>query len=307
MGRDNWMLANDAPPAIQIACGDVGRPYWRMLRLRRLQLVAGLLLLAGAVQAQVLFDGTLGLPATQGWTFFATGGSQSLNGGAVQWDTAAANSFQGGYSLGVPTELKRTNGFTLEFTLQVLTESHANTNRAGFSVILLAEDRSGIELGFWTNTIFAQADAPLFTHAEDSIFPTSAGFVTYALTLRATNYVLRADGTPILAGPIRNYEAFSGFPDPYSTPNFLFFGDNTTSAGGGLALKRVVLITAPQLSITGGRALSWTGVAGQTYTVLASSNLVHWEAVQAVTSVTSSFSYTNNSSTTAQFFRVSYP
>jgi len=265
------------------------------------------LLLVDSVRAQVLFEGAQGLPVQQGWTFFATGGSQSLNNGAVQWDTSTVNSYQGGYSLTAPTALKRTNGFTLEFTLQLATETHANTNRAGFSLILLADDRSGVELGFWTNAIFAQTDSPLFTHGEDTNFSTSAGFVTYALTLRALDYVLRANGTPILSGPIRNYEAFTGFPDPYSTPNFMFFGDDTTSAGGVLALKRVVLVTPPQLSLLDGRLLSWTGVAGQSYTVLASSNLVTWEAMQSITSPSNQFSYTNNSSAAVQFFRVSYP
>ena len=278
-----------------------------MVKLSRLQLVAGILLLADAIQAQVLFDGALGFPGAQGWTFFATGGSQSLNNGAVHLDTSAVNSYQGGYSLIAPTALNHSNGFTLEFTAQVLTEAHANTNRAGFSVILLSDDKHGIELGFWTNTIFAQADSPLFNHAEDTNFSTTDGLVTYALTFRATNYLLRANGTPILAGPLRNYEAFIGFPDPYSTPNFLFLGDDTTSAGGMLALRKVVLITPPQLSLARERLLSWTGVAGQSYTVLVSSNLVNWMAVQTVTSTNSSFSYTNNSSASAQFFRVSYP
>jgi len=305
--ESSWNSPHRLCAAIEIASDELGRPYWRMGKLRSLHLVASMLLLASAGRAQVLFDGTQGLPAQQGWTFFATGGSQSLNNGGVQWDTSAANSYQGGYSLTAPTALKRTNGFTLEFTLQVPTETHANTNRAGFSVILLADDRSGVELGFWTNTIFAQTDSPLFTHGEDTNFSISAGFVTYALTLRATDYVLRADGTPILTGPIRNYEAFTGFPDPYSTPNFMFFGDDTTSAGGVLALKKVVLVTPPRLSLVGGRLLSWTGVAGQSYTVLASSNLVNWESVQTVTATNNNFSYTNNSSEAAQFFRVSYP
>jgi len=264
-------------------------------------------LLAGAVQAQILFDGALGLPSAQGWTFLITGGSQSLNNGTVQLDTSAANTYQGGYSIIAPTPLDRTNGFTLEFTAQILAEGHANTNRAGFSVILLSDDKNGIELGFWTNTIFAQADSPLFNHAEDTTFSTSSDFVTYSLTFLATNYVLRANNTPILSGPIRNYEAFAGFPDPYSTPNFIFFGDDTTSAGGVVALKKVVLIMPPQLSFAHDQLLTWTGVAGQSYTVLVSSNLVSWEILQTVTSATSNFSYTNNSITAVQYFRVSYP
>ena len=278
-----------------------------MAKFRRFQLVASVLLLSSAARAQVLFDGALGLPSAQGWAFFATGGSQALNNGAVQLDTSAVNTYQGGYSLIAPTALNHTNGFTLEFTAQVLAEAHANTNRAGFSVILLAGDKRGIELGFWTNTIFAQADSPLFSHAEDANFPTSSGFVTYGLTLRTTDYVLRANGTPILTGPLRNYEAFAGFPDPYSTPDLIFFGDDTTSAGGVIALKKVVLITAPKLSLVSSQLITWTGVAGQSYTVLTSSNLVTWDAVQTVTSATSGFSYTNNAGAMAQFFRVSYP
>jgi len=53
--------------------------------------------------------------------------------------------------------------------------------------------------------------------------------------------------------------------------------------------------------------LRWTGVAGQSYTVLASSNLVTWEAVQTVTAAGSDFSYTNSANAPVRFFRVSYP
>jgi hypothetical protein len=269
--------------------------------------VTGAVLWASQSRAQVLFDGAFGLPATQGWSFMAAGGSQSLVGGAVQLDTSALNTYQAGYSISAPIALNHTNGFTLAFTAQVPAEAHANNNRAGFSVILLSDDKHGIELGFWTNTIFAQSDSPLFTHAEDTNFSTVAGFVNYALTLRATSYVLLANGTPILTGPIRDYEAFSGFPDPYSTPDFIFFGDDTTSAGGVLALKKVVLVPAPQLASEPNRQIIWTGVAGQAYSVLASSNLVNWSTVQTATSATTSFSYTNNSIAVARFFRVSYP
>jgi len=278
-----------------------------MVSLRSFLLLALVSSWSLVLPAQVLFDAGVGLPSGQGWTFFATGGSQVLENGAVKFDTSAANSYQGGYSRTAPTVLDRTNGFTLEFTLQVSAESHANASRAGTSVILLANDKQGIELGFWTNTIFAQSDSPLFTHAEDAAFVTGEALVTYSLTVLATNYALRADGIPILSGPIRNYEAFVGLPDPYETPNFLFFGDDTTSAGAVMALRKVVLITPPQLTYDGDQVLRWTGVAGQSYTVLASSNLVTWEAVQTVTAAGSDFSYTNSANAPVRFFRVSYP
>jgi len=189
----------------------------------------------------------------------------------------------------------------------MLSESHANANRAGFSIILLADDKRGIELAFWTNTIFAQADSPLFTHAEETNYPTMAAFVEFALTFHATNYVLSADGAPILAGPVRDYTAFSGFPNPYSTANFIFFGDDTTSAGGAVNLKKVVLVTAPTLFALPGQQIIWTGVANQTYTVLSSSNLVSWTPVESVTSATGNLVFTNRSSAPRLFFRVGYP
>lgn len=270
-------------------------------------LVASLVWFHQQSHGQVLFDGALGLPATQGWSFFATGGSQTLVSGAAQLDLSAANSFQGGYSLTSPTTLNHTNGFTLAFTAQMLAETHANNNRAGFSVILLSDDKRGLELAFWTNTIFAQSDSPLFTHAEDVAFNTTNGFVNYALTLRATNYVLQANGVVILTGPIRDYTAFSGFPNPYSSPNFIFIGDDTTSAGGAVALKKVVLVTAPQIVANKNKQITWTGVAAQSYSVQVSSNLVNWTTAQVVSSASSSFVFTNTSTVSPQFFRVSYP
>jgi hypothetical protein len=103
-----------------------------------------------------------------------------------------------------------------------------------------------------------------------SLFP----LVDYSLTFHATNYVLTANGANILAGPVRDYTAFSGFPNPYSSTNFLFFGDDTSSAGGAFVLRKVVLITAPQLIALSSQWVTWTGVSNQTYTVESSSNLL---------------------------------
>ena len=35
-------------------------------------------------------------------------------------------------------------------------------------------DARGIELGFWTTSVWAQADSPMFTRAENTNFPTTA-------------------------------------------------------------------------------------------------------------------------------------
>ena len=272
---------------------------------RRCFAAAGLIAGLPDGAAQILYDGSLGLPAGQGWSYFATGGTQTPTNSGVQLDTAAANGFQAGYSFSTP-RLNRTNGFTLHFTSRVTAESHTTAHRAGFSVIVLTDDKRGLELAFWTNTIFAQADSPLFTHAEEAVFPTTNA-VDYALTFHPTNYLLTANGTPILTGPVRDYSAFNGFPNPYSTPNFLFFGDDATSAGGITILNQVALILPPQLVVLPNQQITWTGVPQQTYTVQSSSNLVSWTMETSVTSATANFIFTNFSTASPRFFRVVHP
>lgn len=272
---------------------------------RLLLVVACLLASLANSPAQVLYDGTLGLPAAQGWSFFATGGTQTGTGTGAQLDTTAANSFQGGYSLTSST-LNRTNGFAVRFTSRMIAEAHANNNRGGLAVIVLADDHRGVELAFWTNTIFAQSDSPLFTQAEATNFVTTAT-VDYTLSFRPTNYVLLANGAPILSGFVRDYSAFAGFPNPYSSQNFLFLGDDTTSAAGNFVLNKVVLVSAPQLVLHPNKIFTWIGVSNQTYTVQSSSNLTSWAAAASATSVSTNFSFTNSSTASPRFFRVSYP
>jgi hypothetical protein len=272
-----------------------------------LNVAAFLIASLASCPAQIFYDGSLGPPSDQGWTYLATGGTQTTNSDGVMLDTSALINFQAGYSRTLTGLLNRTSGFSLLFTSEMISESHVKTDRAGFSVILLADDKHGIELAFWTNNIFAQSDGPLlFTHAEDTNYVTTAS-VNYALTFHATNYVLSANGTPILSGPVRDYTAFVGVFNPYSIPDFLFFGDDTTSAAGSFILKKVVLITAPHLVALSDGRITWTGVANQTYTVQTSSNLTSWTTVGSVTSSTSNFAFTNTASVSPNFFRVTYP
>jgi hypothetical protein len=72
-------------------------------------------------------------------------------------------------------------------------------------------------------------------------------------------------------------------------------------------LKKVVLITAPQLVVLPGNRITWTGVSNRTYTVQSSSNLMSWAAVGSVTSSDSNFAFTNISSASPRFFRVAHP
>lgn len=261
------------------------------------------------VRGQVLFDASQGsLPDQQGWTYGAFGaGTQDLVDGAALLDTTAGNSIQAGYSQVSPVALNRTNGFTLSFTARLLTETHANTNRAGFSVIVLDEASRGLELGFWTNRVFAQSDSPLFTHGEDTVLMNFDGYLRFDLSLFLTNYLLRANGTVVLSGPIRDYTAFNGLLNPYRTPNFIFLGDDTTSAQAAVSLRDVVLFTAPVLTVASPGVLAWSGVPGQPYIVETSSDLTIWAAVATVTSGTGEFRYTNSAAGDVSFLRVVLP
>lgn len=209
--------------------------------------------LAGAARGDVftLYDGSLNsTPNQQNWAFrflpLVPPVSQSVANGATTLDTSGNLATQAGYfttdPLGVlPNHpalpvLNRGTGFTIRFDVRVRAENHgARVDRAGFSILALASDRRGIELGFWENEVWAQADDPLFTHAEGASFNTT-NFTRYDLSILGNAYQLFADGTLLLAGAVRDYSAFGL---PYSTPNQVFLGDDTTSAGALIDLAFV--------------------------------------------------------------------
>ncbi|NDJ16205.1 hypothetical protein [Myxacorys almedinensis] len=226
-----------------------------------------LLLGAAKTQALTLYNGSLGTPpGSQGWTFvpgfsppFATQTSDSTG---TTLNTTANDSIQAGYSRS-DQSFDRSAGYTLRFDLQLLSENHANPNaqnnpgtdsisdRAGLSIIALSSDQQGIELGFWDNEIWAQEDGAIkadptlaptgtrFTHAEGASFNTQAAIAQYELSILNNAYYLYANGNygaPLLTGRLRNYAAEGS---PYTIPNFLFVGDNTTSAQGSFKLAQV--------------------------------------------------------------------
>jgi hypothetical protein len=190
-----------------------------------------------------LYDGALGgTPDTQGLLYqsFAVSATQTFSNGLTILDTTPRQSDLAGY-IGNPASvpaLDRTSGYTLTFGVQVVSEAHSNNDRAGFSIIALSQDKLGIELGFWSDHIWAQegGTSSLFTHAEDAPFTTTTGLISYTLAIHGGTYALAANGAPILNGNLRDYSAFAGFPDPYETPNFIFLGDDTSSAKAKIKL-----------------------------------------------------------------------
>ena len=197
-----------------------------------------------------LYDSRLGnLPSNQQWQFLTSPGAQvtpTYTNGMTLLDTFTPTNISAGY-FAAPTQpitLDRSLGFALNFSLQVVQEVHNNDNRAGFSMIVIASDGKGIELGFWANRVWAQGDGihpastPLFNQAESAAFDTTTP-VIYQLGIVTDTYALMVNGTTILTGPIRDYSAFNGFPDPYQTPNLIFVGDDTSSAGALTALGSI--------------------------------------------------------------------
>lgn len=234
-----------------------------MIRL----VIAALLALPLCAATTVLYDDSLpSTPGVQGWLIFGdnsfgTGASQTLVAGGTRLITNTGTS--AGYANRIPffntlvnagfPALNRTAGYSLQFELQVNAESHANVNRAGFSVILVSEDLFGIELGFWGDEIWAQS-GPAFTHAEGVGFDTTAAQRLFELQILGANYRLLADGSEILTGALRNYSSF-GYP--YTLPRFVFLGDDTGSAGADVLLGAVTLRTdIPEPAGTGALALA---------------------------------------------------
>ncbi len=190
-----------------------------------------------------LFDGSLGTtPDAQGWLYLtspligATSTRQASGNGTRLVSPVAEQA--GWFSTLHPSMpvLPVGAAIDLDFGLQLLSETHASDNRAGFSLILLNQASRGIELAFWNDRVWAQNDQPLFTHGEEALFDTTR-LTDYQLRFRADGYELRADGNALLTGALRDYSAHSN--PVYSSASFLFFGDDTSSAGSDSLLQQV--------------------------------------------------------------------
>ncbi len=214
-----------------------------------------LLLLVATARGDVytLFDADTGtLPADQGWLFYGGVSNIQQTPAANGVRLTSDNGAQGGYSSHLPLfntplnpawpVLDSSEGFTLRFELQLFDESHLYGARSGFSVLLFDSNALGIELSFWLDEIWAKNDDSGFSHAEGVLYDTTAALTDYALRLENGQYSLSANGTPLLGGSLRDYSA-AGVP--YNLPNYLFLGDDTTSAGADLMLGDLTILTGP--------------------------------------------------------------
>lgn len=223
------------------------------MHLRGWAIVVATVLMHQTASAAVLYQpsGTQ-FPEDQGWlSYFSLGTAPVRSADSTKTTFSTSFDTQAGWSnrtvlttLVNPSfpNLDRTAGFTLNFGVKVVTESHNSTDRAGFSVILLASDHLGIELGFWPTEIWAQSST--FTHAEGTAgtYDTTVAR-NYSLTIQGSTYTLNDGSSNILTGSLRDYSTAMSIP--YGLGNYLFVGDNTTSATASIELTGLSIVPEP--------------------------------------------------------------
>lgn len=219
--------------------------------LRSLIIVLGLVTCAASASAVTLYDPASGLPAAQGWASLVQGaaGTQSVSAGRYLLDTTgvgASTTHGNGRVSG--TTLDTVAGFTLAWSLRVAAENHSSANRAGFSMVVIGSDPThSLELAFWDSSVWAYhydaADADRFVHGTGALLDTGSSFRDYLLTVQGNSYSLASGSTVLFSGALENYTA-QGLP--YTVPNFLFFGDNTSRAASSVEVGSIVLTPIPE-------------------------------------------------------------
>ena len=157
-----------------------------------------------------------------------------------------------GYGKIVGAGLDSSTGFVIDFSLRVVEETHANGDlgtRSGFSIIVLDQAKKGVELSFWTNQVFAKIADYGFPHGDGISVDAQTSARNYRVTFLSGQYTLVTEGAPPLAGVLSNYAPFVQFPYnvvPYGQANYIFFGDNTTSASALVELSSITLAPVPE-------------------------------------------------------------
>lgn len=230
-------------------------------------LAAALCAALAPASAATLYNASLGsTPAAQGWTTLAVGAAawEAVTVGAPPAyslvTTGAGVSYFGNALVGAPT-LNTAAGFDLSFGLKVVSETHVGNNRAGYSVVLVGADPTkAVELSFWQGNVWVPdydpTDPDRFVHGADAAFNTTGAFHTYLLSVRNQQYTFSADGNVLLSGALHDYTAGGA---PYTQPNFLFFGDDSSRGTSATELAFVTLTPVPEPAPA---ALLMAGLAG---------------------------------------------
>lgn len=218
----------------------------------------------GSGSGTVLYDAVdqgAVLPSSAPWSRSYAAVVNSLDPGSFAnrgMSNPAANTFlststdaQAGYSKTIANGLNSTMGFSIDFSLRLVSESHVSDNRSGLSLIVLDSAAKGVEISFWTDEVWLKNADTAFSHSATERIATSTTALerTYRLTFLNGNYTLAIDGSDAFGGGLRNYGAIaSGFPATlvYNSSNFVFFGDNTSSAAANFELGNTTLAPVPE-------------------------------------------------------------
>ena len=213
----------------------------------------------------VLYDSQEGTALDQqGWAYvtrplLVAKAQRSFSEGSTRLDTTPLMSEWAGFLSRVPVgsirfshprmpELDREAGFTLRFQVRVAEERHTSNDRAGFAVVVVSNDLQAVELGFWTDEVWAQSGPnrrnpgePLFTRTVELTRIDTAEMALYELRVSGDSYSLQSKGRELLGGPLRDYSAH--WHPVYSQTNTIFLGDNTSRASAVVEIARVEVAT----------------------------------------------------------------
>lgn len=231
-------------------------------------LTVGFTLLMGANSANAvpLYNGVSEpneTPAQQGWEYLEnavkspTPTATPTSEGTILNTGNSRN--RAGYFKVSPVLLDRSTGYSISFSVKISSETHHNNNRAGFSLIVMSDGVAGetqpygLELGFWKNGVWAQNVG--FTQGEKVIFNVQKTMNNYVLYVKDNQYQLFINGStfPILQGELRQYTGFTpppGYPNPYTTANLIFFGDNTVAAKADVTIKSISASPVSNVNLT---------------------------------------------------------
>ena len=131
-------------------------------------------------------------------------------------------------------------------------------NRGAFSLITIVSDMRGVELVFQPDRVFVLDDAnTAFRIGEVASINTTGELRSYDLLLQDEGYELFVSDSSrtrqsILSGSLRDYRPVA--PDlasfVYSTPNFIFFGDDSARGAGDVRIGYVQAVAVPEPTIS---------------------------------------------------------
>jgi hypothetical protein len=220
--------------------------------------------LPAPAQTTTLYNGALGTdPTAQSYLTYGSyltnplvsdGNQYTLGSSSITMDSTATSTIHSGFTYYNATgsalqnsqfpTLNPATGFHVDLTMKTISESHANNDRAGFSLIALDSAHQGVEIAFWPDEVWTQDTN--FTHStESTTFDTTAALTQYDLYVSGSTYTLSANNSTLLTGALRDYSASGAVPNVYALNNFLFFGDDTTSAAGADQVSSLT-VTVPE-------------------------------------------------------------